>query len=83
MRSCQAQLSVIPRRRCGGAISDADQTIVDEQANGGKFLKEMLLHQLAHRSAHPLFIAWTFRLEDVGERRLMPIGLVQQRASLG
>src|SRR3990167_2444037 len=65
-----------PLRRCNQG--DADQPVVDEQADGRKFLEEMLLDQFAHGGTYSLLIARPLGFEDVGEGRLMAIRLVQQ-----
>ncbi|MOA35501.1 hypothetical protein D3C78_1569540 [compost metagenome] len=40
----------------------------------------MLVDQFAHRGAHPLVEPRAVGLEEIGEGRLMAIGVVQQRA---
>ncbi|MNL37908.1 hypothetical protein D3C87_1600850 [compost metagenome] len=63
------------RRRDQG---DADQPVVDQQADGRQVLQKMLLDQFAHGGADPLFVTGAFRFEQVAEGRLVPISLVQQ-----
>ncbi|MNC54689.1 hypothetical protein D3C75_1041800 [compost metagenome] len=59
---------------------NADQAIVDQQADGRQILKKMLRDQFAHGGADPMFITGTFGFEQVGECRFMPVSLIQQRA---
>ncbi|MNY67961.1 hypothetical protein D3C86_2056470 [compost metagenome] len=64
-------------RRCDQG--DADQAVVDQQANGRQILEKMLGHQLTHGGANPLFVTGAFGFEQIAESRLVSISLVQQR----
>ncbi|MNG11872.1 hypothetical protein D3C84_954420 [compost metagenome] len=63
-------------RRCDQR--DADQTVVDQQANGRQVLKKVLFNQLSHRRPHAMFIAGAFGLEQVAEGRFVPVSVVKQ-----
>ncbi|MNN47815.1 hypothetical protein D3C81_1622530 [compost metagenome] len=59
---------------------DADQAVVDQQADGGQVLQKVLFDQFTHRRPHPLLVAGALGFEQVAEGRLVAIGLIEQRA---
>jgi len=63
------------RRRDQG---DADQAVVDQQADSGQILQEVLLDQFTHRCPHSLLVAGALGFEQVTESRLVAVGLIQQ-----
>jgi len=61
---------------------NADQPVVDQQAERRQFLEKMLLDQLSHCGTNALVVARALRLEQKGKGRLMSIGVIQQRTRL-
>ena len=59
---------------------DADQAVVDQQANGRQILKKVLFDQFPHGRSHTMLIAGTFGLEQIAEGRFVPVSVVKQGA---
>ena len=67
------------RRRDQG---NAQQPVIDQQAQRWQILQKMLLDQFAYRGPDPLLVAAALGVEQKTKRRLMAISLVQQRTRL-
>ncbi|GBH18080.1 Divalent metal cation transporter [Pseudomonas syringae pv. actinidiae] len=57
---------------------DTHQTIFQKQAQGRLVLQKVLFDQLANGRQYTLFVPFAFGIEQISERRVVPIGPEQQ-----